>query len=49
MFIKTIKITHIFPCLADPEKIRFIAYFDKNVSKILPYLNTVLEELFTIT
>ncbi len=43
MFIKTIKITHIFPCLADPEKIRFIAYFDKNVSKILPYLNTVLK------
>ena len=43
MFIKTIKIIHILPCLADPEKIRFIAYFDKNVSEILPYLNAVVK------
>jgi len=30
-------------CLADPEKIRFIAYFDKNVSEIFPYLNAILD------
>jgi len=43
MFVKKVKIIHILPCLADPEKIRFIAYFDKNVSEILPYLNAVVE------
>jgi len=43
MFINKIKITHILPCIADPEKIRFIAYFDKNISEILPYLNGVLD------
>lgn len=43
MFLELIKIVHILPCLADPEKIRFIAYFDKNVSEVFPYLNTVLD------
>ena len=43
MFINKIKISHILPCIADSEKIRFIAYFDKNVSEILTYLNTVLD------
>lgn len=43
MFLKRIKITHILPCLADPEKIRFIAYFDKNISDIFPYLNAILD------
>jgi ArsR family metal-binding transcriptional regulator len=43
LFIDKIKITHILPCLADAEKIRFIAYFDRNISDILPYLNTVLD------
>ncbi len=43
MFLELIKITHILPCLADTEKIRFIAYFDKNVSEIFPYLNTILD------
>lgn len=43
MFLGLIKIAHILPCVADPEKIRFIAYFDKNVSKIFPYLNAILD------
>lgn len=43
MFIDDIKITHIMPCLADPEKIRFIAYFEKNISEIFPYLNAILK------
>ncbi len=44
MFLELIKIVHLLPCLADPEKIRFIGYFDKNVSEIFPYLNTILDE-----
>lgn len=43
MFINNIKIAHILPCIADPEKIRFIAYFDNNISEILPYLNSILD------
>lgn len=31
------------PCLANPEKIRFIAYFDRNISGIFPYLNAILK------
>ena len=43
MFLREVKITEIMPCLADPEKIRFIAYFEKNVSEVFPYLNTILK------
>jgi len=30
MYLKLIKIAHILPCLADTEKIGFVAYFNKN-------------------
>jgi ArsR family metal-binding transcriptional regulator len=43
MFLREVKITEIMPCLADPEKIRFIAYFEKDVSETYPYLNTILK------
>ena len=43
MFLHEIKITEIMPCLADPEKIRFIAYFEKDVSEVFPYLNSILK------
>jgi ArsR family metal-binding transcriptional regulator len=43
MFLREVKITEIMPCLADPEKIRFIAYFEKDVSEVFPYLNTILK------
>jgi ArsR family metal-binding transcriptional regulator len=43
MFLREVKITEIRPCLADPEKIRFIAYFEKDVSEIFPYLNAILK------
>jgi ArsR family metal-binding transcriptional regulator len=43
MFLDEIKISEVMPCLADPEKIRFIAYLDKDISEIFPYLNTVLK------
>ncbi|HOK56182.1 MAG TPA: (Fe-S)-binding protein [bacterium] len=37
-----ITIEKILPCIADPEKIRFIASIDEDISEILPYLNVVL-------
>ncbi len=43
MFLDEIKITEIMPCLADPEKIRFIAYIEEDISEVFPYLNTVLK------
>jgi len=43
MLIDKIKISHIMPCLADSEKIRFIAYFEKDISEVFPYLNAVLK------
>ncbi|MFB0566667.1 MAG: (Fe-S)-binding protein [Candidatus Aminicenantaceae bacterium] len=43
MYVEDIKMSQIMPCLADPEKIRFIAYFDKNISDIFPYLNAILK------
>jgi ArsR family metal-binding transcriptional regulator len=43
MFINGIKITHVLPCIADPEKIRFIAYFDKNISEVFSHMNRILD------
>ncbi len=43
MFVKDIVIEHILPCLADPNKIRFIASIDRDVSELLPYLNSILK------
>lgn len=43
MFLDKINITEIMPCLADPEKIRFIAYLEKDISEVFPYLNVVLK------
>ena len=43
MFLDEIKIAEIRPCLADTEKIRFIAYLEKDISGVFPYLNAVLK------
>jgi ArsR family metal-binding transcriptional regulator len=43
MIVKEIKIEHILPCIADTSLIRFIAYIDNDISDILPYLNTKIE------
>ncbi|MCM8802736.1 MAG: Fe-S cluster protein [Candidatus Omnitrophica bacterium] len=37
-----ITIEKVLPCLADPEKIRFVAKIDEDISEILPYLNAIL-------
>ncbi len=42
-FVKLLTIIKVIPCLADPNKIRFSAEFDRDVSEIFPYLNTVLQ------
>ena len=44
MYIKDIKIEKIMACIADPQKIRFIAQIDRDVSDILPYVNAVVKE-----
>lgn len=31
------------PCIADTEKIRFITFLDRDISEMLPYLNSVLK------
>ncbi|MCX6349453.1 MAG: Fe-S cluster protein [Candidatus Aureabacteria bacterium] len=41
--VGAITIEQILPCLADPDKIRFVASIDRDVSEILPYLNAVLK------
>jgi ArsR family metal-binding transcriptional regulator len=42
-YIEKIQILKILPCIADSNKIRFHAYVDKDVSDILPYLNSILD------
>jgi len=42
-FVSEIKIAEIMPCLADPEKIRFLAYIEKDISSTFPYLNAILK------
>ncbi|MGC8976179.1 MAG: (Fe-S)-binding protein [Candidatus Ratteibacteria bacterium] len=37
-----ITIERILPCIADPEKIRFTASIDEDISEFLPYLNAIL-------
>jgi ArsR family metal-binding transcriptional regulator len=41
--IPEIEIVEIMPCLADPEKIRFIARVDHDISSIFPYLNAIMK------
>ena len=42
-FLKTITLCYVAPCMADEKKIRLIAYFDRDISEILPYLNAVIK------
>lgn len=32
------------PCIAMPERIRFIAELDRDISEIMPYLNAIMED-----
>jgi ArsR family metal-binding transcriptional regulator len=42
MFVDSLEITTVLPCLADPRKIRFHARPAADLSPALPYLNAVL-------
>jgi len=41
--LKDINITFVARCIADPKKIRLIAYFSNNVVEVFPYLNAVMK------
>jgi ArsR family metal-binding transcriptional regulator len=43
MLLYSFQITHILPCLADPEKIRTIAELSDDIHEVLPYLNATLK------
>ena len=38
-----IKVLQVFPCFADPERIRFIAEVDEDISELLPYMNAIVK------
>ncbi len=42
-FLKTITLCYVAPCMADEKKIRLIAYFDRDITEILPYINAVIK------
>lgn len=42
--LRTIEITHILDCIADPTKIRVVAELSDDVSEIMPYLNAVINK-----
>jgi len=41
--VEQIVITDVFPCIADPAKIRFHAQPSADLTEVLPYLNAVLQ------
>ncbi len=42
-YLKSITLCYVAPCMADEKKIRLIAFFDRDISKLLPYLNAVIK------
>ena len=42
-YLKSITLCYVAPCMADEKKIRLIAYFDHDISQLLPYLNAVIK------
>ena len=42
-FLKNITLCYVAPCMADEKKIRLIAYFNHDITEILPYLNAVIK------
>ncbi|MCX5678884.1 MAG: hypothetical protein NTY76_07245 [Candidatus Omnitrophica bacterium] len=42
-FLKSITLCYVSPCMADEKKIRLIAYFDRDISGLLPYINAVMK------
>jgi ArsR family metal-binding transcriptional regulator len=42
-FLRSITLCYVAPCMADEKKIRLIAYFNRDIAEILPYLNAVMK------
>jgi len=42
-FLKSITLCYVAPCMADEKKIRLIAYFNREITEILPYINAVIK------
>ncbi len=42
-YLKLITLCYVAPCMADEKKIRLIAYFNRDISELLPYLNAVIK------
>ena len=42
-YLKSITLCYVAPCMADEKKVRLIAYFDRDITKLLPYLNAVIK------
>jgi len=41
--LNEVRIVQTMPCIAMPERIRFIAELDRDISEVMPYLNAVIE------
>ncbi len=41
--MRSYRITHILPCLADPDKIRAIVELDEEIHEAFPYVNAILK------
>ncbi|PKN01289.1 MAG: hypothetical protein CVU77_05675 [Elusimicrobia bacterium HGW-Elusimicrobia-1] len=41
--LKNVAIISVLPCVAESDKLRYIAEFDADISDAMPYLNTVIE------
>jgi ArsR family metal-binding transcriptional regulator len=42
-FLNSARITATMPCIAMPERIRFIAELDQDVTEMMPYINAVMD------
>ena len=42
-FLETITLCYVAPCMADEKRIRLIAYLNRDITEILPYLNAVIK------
>jgi ArsR family metal-binding transcriptional regulator len=43
-YLREVRISHVMDCLADPSKIRVLAYFSRDVGEALPYLAALLPQ-----
>ena len=43
MFLENIEMTFMEPCVADPKRVRMFARMSRDISELMPYLNTVIK------